>query len=92
MRRCKKCRKLKSHVYLTVNTQGRSVYKDATGEIWHGRICGGCQADIVKEKADKVPLTDGVCASCGIVFTRKVINKKFCCSACRLDSRSRRSE
>lgn len=91
MRRCKKCRKLKSREYYTLDPSGRSVYKERGGPIWHGKVCGACHTLAVKEKALKTPLRDGICEVCGLVFTRKVINKRFCCQQCYRVHRSRKA-
>ena len=82
IRVCKKCGVEKDFSYLTLNTQGRSVYKDDdNGSLWHGRVCYPCFKDYVKSKSGKEALADRVC-HCGQVFRQKSVKQAVCCKKC----------
>lgn len=77
MKTCKVCGVEKESEYLCLNTQGRAVYKDENGKIWHGKQCSDCFTKYVKSKAGKTPLSLLVC-SCGVEFKQRAIRQKKC--------------
>ena len=82
MKTCKVCNKEKEYIYLCLNAQGRSVYKDETGAIWHGKTCAPCFAAYVKSKSNKIPLATLPCRHCGYQFKQKAINQFACSESC----------
>lgn len=82
MRTCKTCKKEKQHIYLCLNSRGRLVYKDETGRIWQGRMCGLCFNDYVKRTSGKEPLGDKACEKCGTTFKKKAHRQRFCSADC----------
>jgi hypothetical protein len=79
VRVCKECNKEKQYIYFCLDGQGRSVYKDEDGHIWHGRSCYICFKSYIKTKAEKIPLCDVICKHCGKSFKQRAI-KQFVCS------------
>jgi hypothetical protein len=82
MRTCKVCGVEKEYVYLCLNGQGRAVYKDENGKIWHSRTCSDCFTSYVKSKAGKQPLKLINCLVCRKEFQQKAIKQKTCCKQC----------
>lgn len=76
---CKVCNIKREYRYLALDNRSRSVYKDETGKLWHGRTCGSCQLLIVKKIVDNEPLGDIGCKCCGKIVKQKNI-KQFTCS------------
>jgi len=81
-RTCKTCGIEKHYKYLALDNRSRSVYKDETGKLWHGKKCGDCQLTEVKRILDKQPLSESVCKVCSKEFKKKAIKQIVCSLAC----------
>lgn len=84
MAKCKKCDVEKERTFFMLDERQRSVYKDETGKIWHGRVCSTCFTDYVKTMSGKPRLGTVNCVQCGVLVHQRHIRQKYCSRACLL--------
>lgn len=89
MRICKKCKISQEYNYLTLNSQGKAVYKDENGGIWHGKTCYSCFKQQIKSSSHvgltgrkKIALKSFTCVVCGISGIKKAIKQTVCSKTC----------
>lgn len=78
MRSCDHCMVKKQHIFLTLAENGRAVYKDEAGKIWHGRVCADCYTNAVWLKSKKRMLENRRCLVCNAWFKQKQIKQRRC--------------
>src|SRR5690606_25410681 len=80
---CRICKEIKERIMHKIYKDGSTVFVDDNGKRWWGLACPGCIKVLRKKYDPYIPLDPNLeCKLCGVHYTRKGSNSKYCSIEC----------